>query len=243
MPISVRPEIAAVFLAGVATLTPDIAECMDRPTIHQVDQARFAVHANYSEKQWDNYWREQAEPPGAAPSLAPPPAVSTNYSLRKEVFGWHPYWSGSGYTNYNASLLTTIAYFSYEADPATGYATTMHSWSNTALVGWAHARNIKVVLTVTLFSAHSTFLNSETSKSNMIQELVRLVQLRGADGVNLDFEGMTSSSLRAPFTGFVSNLASRMHAAVPGSRISIALPSRMPTIESVPPSGRRWMPW
>ena len=45
---------------------------------------------------------------------------------------------------------------------------------------------------------------------------------RGAKGVNIDFEGMGASH-RAAFTAFMINLSTQMHAAIPGSEVSICL--------------------
>src|SRR5687768_14572427 len=48
--------------------------------------------------------------------------------LSRQVFGWNPYWAGTAYNNYNYNLLSTVAYFSYEVDTATGGYTTIHFW-------------------------------------------------------------------------------------------------------------------
>lgn len=75
-----------------------------------------------------------------------------------------------------------------------------------------------------LFSGHSTFFSSPAAQSNLISELIRLVQLRNADGVNIDFEGIPSGH-RSSLTLFMSNLATRVHTAITGSQVSICLPA------------------
>lgn len=192
-------------------------------------QAELEYHLQFdaeTESEWDAVQAVQrAELPvrktaplkGGASSPGP-------FTLQKEVFGWHPYWEGTSYTNFTFDLLSTVAYFSYVVDPNTGYATTMNSWSNTPLVEWAHSNNTEAVLCATLFSGHSTFFGSAAAQSNLINELIRVVNLRNADGVNIDFEGVPSGS-RSQLTAFMSNLTVKMHAQVPGSQVSICLPA------------------
>lgn len=189
------------------------------PSIHQSELEYYGQFEATSESDWDEVkaMRTRALPKGGASSPGP-------FVLNKEVFGWHPYWQGTGYTNYTFDLLSTVAYFSYDVNPSTGYATTMNSWSNTPLVEWAHSNGTKVVLCATMMSGHTNFFASSTAQSNLINELVRVIKLRNADGVNIDFEAIPSG-YRTHLTTFMSNLAVRMHAEIPGSEVSICLPA------------------
>lgn len=197
-------------------------------SIHQLEAEYYRSFRAETEQQWDAL---KAARRAAAVAETPPSRTVYGASrpgpfrLQKQVFGFHPYWEGSGYTNYTFDLLSTVAYFSYDVNPTTGYAVTMNSWSNTPLVEWAHSSGTKVVLSATLFSGHSTFFGSAAAQSNLISELIRVVQLRNADGVNIDFEGMSSTNYRVPFTSFMTNLAARVHAAVTGSYVSVCLPA------------------
>ncbi|MBA3901991.1 MAG: hypothetical protein H0X62_17600, partial [Bacteroidetes bacterium] len=58
----------------------------------------------------------------------------------------------------------------------------------------------------------------------LITNLINLVQARGAHGVNIDFEEMPSSQ-GSNLTSFIINLCNQMHAAIPNSQVSIALPA------------------
>lgn len=195
-------------------------------SIHQSELEYYSQFEADGENEWDAIKDLQSKtlplktfalPKGGASSPGP-------FVLGKEVFGWHPYWEGSGYTNYTFDLLSTVAYFSYEVNPSTGYATTMNSWSNTPLVQWAHSNGTKVVLCATMMSGHTNFFASAAAQSNLIGELIRVVNLRDADGVNIDFEAIPSG-YRTHLTTFMSNLATRMHAEIPGSQVSICLPA------------------
>ena len=143
-------------------------------------------------------------------------------SLNKRVYGWYPYWEGSVYQNFEWSLISDLSYFAYEVDPSTGNATSTHGWETAAVVDEALAHGVNVTLTVTLFSNHSTFLNSQTARQTLINNLIQLVSARGANGINVDFEGV-SSSLKSQFNDFLVQLADAFHSQLPGSEVSVAL--------------------
>ena len=44
------------------------------------------------------------------------PLSKTKKKITRKVFGYHPYWQGTKWQNYNYDLLSTIAYFSPEAN-------------------------------------------------------------------------------------------------------------------------------
>lgn len=144
-------------------------------------------------------------------------------SMEKVVYGWHPYWVGNAYQNYDWDVLTHFSFFSYEVDAATGDPITTHGWSSSTAVDAALASgNTKVTLTVTLFSDHGTFFSSPTAPQNCITNLINLVQSRGADGVNIDIEGLPSA-YKTEFTNFMIDLSNQMHTAIPGSEVSTVL--------------------
>lgn len=149
-------------------------------------------------------------------------ANKLNCNLESTVYGWHPYWMGSAYTNYRWDLLSHLCFFSYEVDPATGGPISTHGWSTSTAVTTALTQGVKVTLCVTLFSGHSTFLNSSSAKQNLITQLINLVSSRGAHGVNIDFEGIPSSQ-SVNFANFMVDLANQMHAAIPDSEVSTVL--------------------
>jgi len=154
--------------------------------------------------------------------LLPQSPNKSSCNLKKIVFGWHPYWIGSAYLNYQWEYLSDLSFFSYEVDAATGDAVTTHGWETAAVVDSAQANGTRVNLCVTLFSNHSTFFASSTAQQTLITNLISLVQLRNANGVNIDFEGV-SSSQSANLTSFMIDLSTQMHTAISGSQVSICL--------------------
>jgi len=142
----------------------------------------------------------------------------------KVVYGWHPYWVGSAYANYDWSLLTHFSFFSYEVNPADGEPLSTHGWATSSAVDAALANGVKVTLCVTLFGGTdlTTFLTNSTAKQNLIDNLINLVQTRGAHGVNIDFEGLPASQ-KTNFANFMVDLSNQMHTAIPGSEVSTVL--------------------
>lgn len=152
-----------------------------------------------------------------------PPREKSACNLDKVVYGWHPYWIGNAYQNYDWDLLSHFSFFSYEVEAATGDPLTTRGWATSAAVDAALASgNTKVTLCVTLFSGHNTFFGSSTAPQNLIDNLIGLVQSRGAHGVQIDFEGLPSSQ-RTNFANWMVSLSNQMHAAIPGSEVSTVL--------------------
>ena len=182
-------------------------------SIHQEQNEYFNQFQIQNDTDWESI-RGPFKPNGRIPSKA--------CNLNKIVFGWHPYWSNGLEGNYDWTLLTDLSYFSYEVDAATGNANTTHGWSTANAVTQALANGVRVNLCVTLFSNHATFFASSTSKQTLITNLINLVQSRGANGVNIDFEGVPSSQ-KTQLTNFLVDLCNQMHTAIPGSQVSVCL--------------------
>ena len=144
-------------------------------------------------------------------------------TLNKRVFGWHPYWVGTAYNNYEWNLLSDLCYFSYDASPTTGNNTNgSFAWSTSNAVTTAINNGTDVHFCVTLFSSHSTFFASSTAKQTLITNIINLLNSRGGKGVNIDFEGMGASH-KAPFTAFMQDLSTQLHAANPNYELSFCL--------------------
>lgn len=183
-----------------------------QPSIHQEQLEEYNALGNATA---DFYESKPYNTPIAAPK--------TGCTLNKVVYGWHPYWVGNAYLNYQWDLLSHFSFFSYEVNAADGQPVTTHGWSTSAAVDAALASgNTKVTLCVTLFSSHSTFFGSAAAQQTLIDNLINLVQTRGAHGVNIDFEGIPASQT-TNFANFMVDLANQMHTAIPGSEVSTVL--------------------
>ena len=153
--------------------------------------------------------------------------VTGNRSLTHKVLGWHPYWvSASAHLSYDYKALSHIAYFSYEVDTATGGYTSIHNWSTTPVIDYAHQQGTKVLLTVTNFgsSRNSEILSDTVKQKYMITRLITLLKARNGDGINFDFESV-SLSQRTNLTKFITRAVTMIKAELPESEISMATPA------------------
>jgi hypothetical protein len=151
--------------------------------------------------------------------------VETRFSgLNKIVFGYHPYWGGSNYLNYQWDLLSDLCYFSYEVDPATGDPTSIHGWHTSPAIDSALANDVRVHLCATLFSGHATFFNNPVARETLTNNLIELVVQRGAHGVNLDFEAVPSSQ-GSNMLEYIAEFSNVFHDSIPEGILSIAMPA------------------
>ncbi|MCS7161735.1 MAG: glycosyl hydrolase family 18 protein [Bacteroidia bacterium] len=191
-------------------------------SIHQWEAEIHRPYAHFTERQWDsvNNYR-----PPAYPAFR----QSSNCTLRKQVMGYHPYWAGTAFNSYQWNLLSTVVFFSYEVDPATGnYSnpTVINTWRSTSLVQVAHQHGTQVQLCATLFGGNNltTFLTSAVARRRCIDSLISLIAQRNADGINIDFEGLPSAQ-RNNFTSFIRQLRDSLNRRRPTAKLSVALPA------------------
>ncbi|MDY8134226.1 glycoside hydrolase family 18 protein [Aquimarina sp. 2201CG5-10] len=168
-----------------------------------------------SEKQWDSLNKIILNSKSAS-----------KYRVHNDfkTFGWHLYSKGSAYKSYNFSLLWGVSYFSYIVNPQTGSYKDIHQWKTTALVDSAKVNNCKVFLSVSNFGAkdNEVLLNNPKARKTLIDSLSSLIKYREADGVNIDFEGV-SSKTRKVFNDFVIELSKELKTQNSDYMISIAL--------------------
>ncbi len=183
-------------------------------SIHHEQHEEYKQHGELSEQQWDTIH-------GTTKNMLP--RNKSNCNLEYSVYGWHPYWVGTAYNNYDFDLLSTFSYFSYELDPATGDYNSIHDWKTTNSINLAQAAGARVELCVTNFGSanNNTFLTNPTARQRLIDSLIVLVNFRNADGVNIDFEGIAGSN-RNDLTSFMTDLSTQLKAAIPGATVTIA---------------------
>ncbi|PKR80531.1 hypothetical protein CW751_09150 [Brumimicrobium salinarum] len=187
------------------------AQQTTRKSIHQEQAEHYAALGKDYKFYEDNY-------------QSPEPIMyeKANCNLEKRVFGWHPYWNNGKEVNYQWNLLTDFSYFGYEVNPNNGNAYSTRGFATSSAVSNALNNGVNVNLCVTLFNDHSTFFNSASAQQNLINNLITLIQNRGAHGVNIDFESMNSSHKNS-FTNFIADLSTQMKNAISGAEISVAL--------------------
>lgn len=147
------------------------------------------------------------------------------------VFGWHPYWMHDAYQSYNYELLTIVSFFSYDINPYTGGYRNVEAimdWKRSEIVTKAHEKGCKVLLTVSLHEANNNkqFFNSDfyDVQQPVIDSVIALIQEKGADGVDLNFEN-TPSSCGAAFTRFTNALVRQLKDTNPSYTAVLTLPA------------------
>lgn len=194
------------------------AEAQQRvKSIHQEQSEFYSSQKGITEAGFDSLNGRQPQP-DLVSARSNSPCV-----LTKRVLGWHPYWNGTTYTNYQWNLLSDLVYFDYSVSPTTGNNTnTSFAWTTASVVTVAKNNNTNVHICVTLFGGHSSFWASSSAQNTLISNLVNLLNARGGNGINIDFEGMGSSD-NAPFVAFMTNLNNTLNAANPNYQLSVCL--------------------
>lgn len=169
---------------------------------HQQHEIQYGNIKSISEEYWDSLQGRSSK------------TIIKNQLMRDttyRVFGWHIYSNGTAYNNYNFSLLWGFSYFAYIVNPETGSYKDIHQWESSAIVDSAKAHDCEVYLTIANFGgdANATFLNNTNAQETLIDSVISLLNLREANGVNLDFEGLKPES-KSLFTGFIKNISSRL---------------------------------
>jgi spore germination protein YaaH len=155
--------------------------------------------------------------------------------LSHEVFGYLPYWALSSslrqYLRYD--LVSSIAYFSVPVNADGALSSSGEGWSGwasanmTDVINRAHARGVRVLLTVTMmawsgdYSSMSALLNSSGNRDRLAGQIAAAVKARNADGVNLDFEPVPNS-LQSQYTTFVRETKAKLLATGAGSYLTVA---------------------
>jgi spore germination protein YaaH len=179
--------------------------------------------------------------------------------LRREVFGFLPYWVvGNDTTVLDWRTLSTVAYFSVGCTSngslwkrnADGSATTgWAGWTSsrmTSVINAAHAHQTRVVLTVSCFAwstggaaTQAALLGSSGARSMLARQVAAAVRDRGADGVNLDFEPIVDG-YSDEFTKLVRAIRAELNAVARGYQLTFdAMGSigNQPIAEATAPGG------
>ena len=172
------------------------------------------------------------QPADARFTPRPPIFRAPGNRLRREVFGFAPYWVLGTQDQWDLGLLTTIAYFGLDVGADGRLLTTTPGWSGwnsarlTALVARAHARGVRVVLTIKQFdeATINRIVTDPAATATAVDQVVAAIAARGLDGVNVDFEGHSDAAfpqIQAGTTRFMAGLWNRVHRRWPGAEMSL----------------------
>jgi hypothetical protein len=168
-------------------------------------------------------------PATTAPAPAPPSVAAAAPVQSHEVFGYAPYWTLPQASAFNVANLTTLAYFSIDANADGSLDQTGPGWNGyqsqdfVDLVTRAHAAGDRVVLTVTCFdqSTLDRITSDPTAPARLSAALIAAVQAKSLDGVNFDFEGQGSAD-RVGLTNLITKVSAALHDTDPHWQVSMA---------------------
>ncbi len=151
-------------------------------TIDVATSSTHALHARHPPHRAGVF----LQPP--PPRRVPPPLVGAT----RVVYGYLPYWE-YGPESVPWEHLTHLAVFSVGAN-ADGSLSNLSRWTGRAAdaVRLGHAAGVQVELCVTQFDSDTldSILGSSSARGTLARNLATQVSAFGADGVNVDFEGV-----------------------------------------------------
>lgn len=159
--------------------------------------------------------------------------------LKKEVFGYLPYWVVPKIGEINTKLLTTISYFGLEVDKngdilkqdADGQ--TLSPWTTFqsssilhSFIKKAQADKIKVLVTFKCFNQSNIeqLVTNPQARINFINNTIYLMNSKSLDGIDLDFEyiGEPPKEVRDGFSILVMDLSRELKRQHPQALLTIA---------------------
>ncbi|MGH7765323.1 MAG: glycosyl hydrolase family 18 protein, partial [Candidatus Dormibacteraceae bacterium] len=152
--------------------------------------------------------------------------------FHREVFGFAPYWALNQNSTWNYRLLTTLTYFGLTLNRDGNIDTTVSGYSEwssqdlVTIINNAHAAGDRVLVTVKQFQTEAiNRVVTDPALTNVaIGNIMNAIAAMNLDGVNIDFEGQTSSTyplLQTGLTTFMTQLSQTVHAKWPNAEVTI----------------------
>ena len=168
-----------------------------------------------------------------APAAAATPTATARSTpqVRRQVFGYVN--AGNltdpnvGYTTWNLSDLTVVAYFGIHvnSDGSLAAATSdtgRQIWDDSsvqpAFVSTMHNAGVKVVVSI-IQQTQSTLCSSLAGAQTTVSQTI--AELRGADGVNIDYEGANDG--KCNYGAGLDNLAKLFRQQLPGGQSNLSI--------------------
>ncbi|HMQ86560.1 MAG TPA: glycosyl hydrolase family 18 protein [Flavilitoribacter sp.] len=200
--------------------------------IHSEEFERYSAVQDSQVQDWLDYFRLEDKQVLYQSPKGDTLVIANNV----KVFGWHPFWMGEAYKSYNYQLLNYVSLFSYNlntaAEPNIAYDNpeVVEGWSNPnfKLIGMAHEKGCKVLITLTSFykSGNRQFLdNKSRQQERLIQNLSELLVKLQADGLDVNFEQIPAG-YELKFSQFIRKLRTSLppHPAGGNYIVSVVLP-------------------
>lgn len=154
-------------------------------------------------------------------------------ALSKIVFGFLPDWeyNSGAHNNMHYELLTHLAVFNFLAN-SEGKITNPSGWPWTDVINAAHSNGTKVIMAITNFGGTESamdvvkgIMDNTTVKTTFFNNIKSLINSYQLDGVNIDFEALSSDYRGAKLNNFMKELTTFIHTELPGKEVSFDGPA------------------
>ena len=165
--------------------------------------------------------------------------LTMNGPIKKEIFGYLPYWLVDNLDSIDIKTVTSLAYFGLEVgadgqivnDSKKDTANPYDIWQNDLrlknFIAKAKRNKTKIILTFKSFNneAIQKLLTSPESSQRFIETVLYQVNSRNLDGVNIDFEytGNSDIKTRDKFSVLMSTLQSALKRQNSNSTLTISV--------------------
>jgi hypothetical protein len=164
----------------------------------------------------------------SAPAPAPASVASAAPLGSHEVFGFAPYWMLGSSSGFDVNGLTTLAYFSIDANGNGSLNQSGAGWNGyqsqalSDLVTRAHGAGDRVVLTVTQFDQGTLnqLTSDPTAPATLSAALISAIEAKNLDGVNIDFEGEGSAD-QVGLTNLITKVSANLHHVDPHWQVTV----------------------
>jgi spore germination protein YaaH len=180
--------------------------------------------------------QSQGRPAAAVRALAPqldaPLTAYNRAGLQKEVFAFAPYWALSKHSTWNYNVISTLAYFALAVNwdgtwiKSGGGYNGYNSQDMVDMVSEAHQAGARVLLTIKASgqAALNDVVTVAAERDMVVQNTIAAIANKNLDGVNIDFEGYTSSTypnIQAGLTLFTGQMSAAVHQRWPNALVTI----------------------
>jgi spore germination protein YaaH len=215
-----------IILSASMLITGCINKSKDENSIVLSDKTKFISQRQLHEKAFGNFNFKNEQQWDSLKNISFEKVIYRTGKVDTTIrtFGWHIYSNGSSWRNYNFPMLWGLSYFSYAIQPETGNYKSIHQWKTTALIDSAKANDCKVFLSVSNFGSknNSIFLENLKGQRTLIDSLSSLLAFRDANGINIDFEGVSKKN-KKDFTNFILEVSKKLKQVNPEYMISLCL--------------------
>jgi len=144
----------------------------------------------------------------------------------KVSYGLYSYLSGEQYKSVNLNTFKSVSYMAYELNPNTGEATNTHDWLTTKLIDSLKVNDVKSLLMITNDGEfkNKVFLSNTIAINTLIDNSIRLILNRDADGIHINFDNITISD-KDKFTAFIMALKEQLSRQVKSKILLVTIPN------------------